>query len=116
MSFFTMAGSTILNLLKKPSTLMYPVKGPKLFEATRGRITIEINLCIYCSMCQKKCPTDAIVVQKTEKVWQIDRMKCISCKACVDVCPKKCLHNINQTNGVYGKEDKNNSIEVQKGA
>ena len=116
MSFFTMAGSTIRNLFHKPSTLMYPVKPAKVFPFTRGRVTIEVNLCIFCGMCQKKCPTDAITVNKTEKIWRIERLRCISCRSCVEVCPKKCLHMPSQHNGVYTMSDKEDSIEVKKGA
>ena len=31
------------------------------------------------------------VVIKAEKKWEIDRIRCILCGYCVDVCPKKCL-------------------------
>ncbi|OHD55743.1 MAG: hypothetical protein A2Y33_13970 [Spirochaetes bacterium GWF1_51_8] len=40
----------------------------------------------------KKCPSYAIDVDKTEKTWRLDRIKCISCGSCTDWCPKKCLH------------------------
>ena len=33
-------------------------------------------------------------VKRQEKIWEIDRLRCITCGACVDACPKKCLSMI----------------------
>ena len=74
---------------------MYPVKPAKFFDATRGHVEIETGKCILCSLCAKKCPTDAITVERQNKIWKIDRMKCIACALCVDACPKKCLKMAN---------------------
>jgi formate hydrogenlyase subunit 6/NADH:ubiquinone oxidoreductase subunit I len=30
-------------------------------------------------------------VEVKEKTWQIDRLRCIVCACCVEVCPTKCL-------------------------
>ena len=40
---------------------------------------------------RKKCPSDAIEVDRKAKTWAIDRLRCVICGACVEVCPKKCL-------------------------
>jgi formate hydrogenlyase subunit 6/NADH:ubiquinone oxidoreductase subunit I len=79
------------NLFSKPATRLYPFVKRTPYKNTRGSVGIDINSCIYCGICQKKCPTDAIVVAKADRLWQIDRMRCIACSACVDACPKKCL-------------------------
>ena len=78
---------------------MYPIKKREFFIGTRGELTIELELCIFCGLCQKKCPTDAIEVHKQvtgwkdeTKSWQVEKSKCISCGCCVEICPKKCLH------------------------
>lgn len=81
------------SLFKKPATLMYPVKQREYTERTRGHIAIDIEDCILCGICMRKCPTDAITVDRNAKSWQIRRMQCIQCTHCVEVCPKKCLHN-----------------------
>ena len=81
------------SLFGEPATLMYPVKPREWKERTRGRIEIDIDNCIFCGICSRKCPTDAIVVNREEKSWEISRMGCIQCSCCVEVCPKKCLVN-----------------------
>ena len=81
------------SLFKKPATKMYPVRPAVWMERTRGHIEIVIEDCIFCGICQKKCPTDAITVDRAAKSWAIQRMGCIQCSCCVEVCPKKCLTN-----------------------
>jgi ech hydrogenase subunit F len=70
---------------------MYPQRPRVYSAATRGKIENEIEKCIFCLLCQKNCPTDAIWVSKEKKEWQIDSLKCCTCRRCVEVCPKKCL-------------------------
>ncbi len=78
----------------KPATRLYPFVKRESFLNTRGSIEIDIPKCSMCTLCAKKCPTEAITVKRREKIWEIDRLRCISCGACVDVCPKKCLKMI----------------------
>jgi ech hydrogenase subunit F len=91
MAHLTIGKVIIRSALSKFATRLYPFVKRAPYTNTRGHIDIDITTCIFCSLCQKKCPTHAITVKKPEKVWEIDRMKCIQCGACVDVCPKKCL-------------------------
>jgi ech hydrogenase subunit F len=91
MSFFLMAKTVLKSLFRKPATRRYPFVVRPFYKNTRGKISIEIGNCIFCGICQKKCPTAAINVGKNEKKWRIDRLRCISCGYCVESCPKKCL-------------------------
>ncbi len=93
MSIFSMSRMTLRNLLTPPVTRLYPTrqKEPHHAEKSRGRIEIDIEKCIFCGACSKRCPTDAIIVLKAQKEWNIDRLRCCTCNACVEVCPKKCL-------------------------
>ena len=91
MAHLTIGKIIARSALSKFATRLYPFVKREPFAVTRGHIVNDIKLCIFCSLCQKKCPTGAIAVKKPEKTWEIERTKCIQCGACVDVCPKKCL-------------------------
>ena len=90
---------------KKPATRRYPYEKRKLFKRTRGSIGINIDICIFCSLCARKCPSYAISVSKDDKTWSIDRLKCIACNYCVEVCPKKCLTMHNNYSGSTTKKE-----------
>jgi len=80
------------SLFRKPATVAYP-KAPLIpVQALRGHMLVDIEECIFCGMCQRKCPTGAIIVSKTDRSWTIARFQCIQCNCCAEVCPKKCLH------------------------
>jgi ech hydrogenase subunit F len=93
MSVFSMGSTILRSLFSPPATRRYPtkLKEPRSVPGTRGRILIDVERCIFCMLCQKRCPTDAILVSKPQKEWTIERLRCCSCNACVEVCPTKCL-------------------------
>lgn len=92
-----MAHLTISKLLaksaaKKPATRRYPAEKRTPPKGARGRVTMkQLETCVFCGVCGKKCPTRAIAVKRAEKTWEIDRLKCILCGECVEVCPKDSL-------------------------
>jgi ech hydrogenase subunit F len=91
MPLFNMTATALRNLFSKPATRLYPADKRELPAGTRGRLKINIETCIFCGICQKKCPTDSLRVERERKRWSIDRLSCISCAYCVEVCPKDCL-------------------------
>lgn len=91
MCLLGMTKTVLKNLFSRPATERYPFVAKEFAPDARGKVDIEIEKCIYCGICQRKCPTAAIIVTKDPKQWTVDRMRCISCNACVEVCPKKCL-------------------------
>ncbi len=91
MRLFTMTKTVTKNLLGGPATLMYPKVKRSFTAITRGRVENNINKCIFCGLCSRRCPTYAITVTKDIKEWQIDRLKCCTCNLCVEICPVKCL-------------------------
>lgn len=92
MGIFKMSKTVMRSLFKRPATRNYPSEPRKWEEITRGHISIAGEDCILCGICAKRCPTDAITVDKTARTWKIERMLCIQCSHCAEVCPKKCLH------------------------
>lgn len=94
----------IKNIFKGPATRNYPfVKRPE-YKQQKGHIRIDLPACIYCGMCSRKCPVNAIEVKRPDKSWSIDRFKCIQCNACVESCPKKCLYMEPQYTAPAGKK------------
>ena len=47
--------------------------------------TIDVDSCTGCTICAKKCPTDAIIGSRKTPHFIVDD-KCISCGTCFDVC------------------------------
>lgn len=86
-----MTMTLLKNLFSGPVTLMYPKRQRTFTAITRGRVENDIQRCIFCKMCARRCPTYAIVVTKETREWQIDRLKCCTCNLCVEVCPVQCL-------------------------
>jgi ech hydrogenase subunit F len=91
MSLFTFAKTEFHNLFSRPVTEQYPQKPKQFKERTRGHIENNIDLCILCGMCARKCPSNAITVNRAERTWEIRPFSCVQCGSCVENCPKKCL-------------------------
>ena len=91
MSLFSMSGLVLKWLFRKPYTSNYPFEPRKPIPGSRGALAIELPTCIFCGICAKKCPTQALEVDRATKCWTIDRLRCITCNYCVEQCPKKCL-------------------------
>lgn len=79
------------SLFRKPATRRYPYVAREPFATTRGGVDVDPATCILCSLCQKKCPTGAITVDRPGRTWAIRRVNCIACGACVECCPKKSI-------------------------
>ena len=51
----------------------------------------NLDLCVFCGICAKACPQDAVSVDRENKTWVVDEDKCIHCAICAYKCPKKCI-------------------------
>lgn len=92
MKLMDFTGFALKNLFSKPATKNYPAEPAVYPERSRGHIEIDIDDCVMCGMCQRKCPSGAITVDRATRTWSIERMGCVQCENCVSGCPKKCLH------------------------
>ncbi|MCQ2361692.1 MAG: 4Fe-4S dicluster domain-containing protein [Acidaminococcaceae bacterium] len=92
MSYLTFAKEMLKNLFSSPATTQYPLQPKEFAKGVRGKVLNDIDNCIFCGMCQRNCPADAIVVDRTKRTWTINPFSCVQCQLCVDNCPKKCLH------------------------
>ena len=91
MAFFEMTKLALKWAMTKPPTTGYPFTPRKPLAGSRGRLVFTKDNCVYCNVCAKKCPTGALVVDRKQKKWIIDRLRCITCSYCVEVCPKDSL-------------------------
>jgi len=112
---FGMVKNVLANLISRPSTRLYPFEKRPFFKGTRGSIDIEIEKCVFCGICQRRCPSNAIVVDRTNKTWTLDPYKCIICNVCVESCPKKCILSKQDFNHpVNGKQKLGRKQEIKQ--
>ncbi len=91
MAYLEMIQLALRSAVAKPVTSRYPFGPRRMLPRSRGRVEFAKESCLYCNVCAKRCPTDALLVNRKEKQWIIDRFRCITCGACVEICPKKSL-------------------------
>ena len=111
---FDMLGNILKNVFSKPATRMYPKEKRESYKDTRGQIGIDIDNCIFCGICSKRCPSNAINVSKGDKLWEIDHYKCITCNVCKEVCPKKCILSSEQYRPSAYAKDTDRHIQQPK--
>jgi formate hydrogenlyase subunit 6/NADH:ubiquinone oxidoreductase subunit I len=91
MGYFQMSKLALKWAFKKPPTSRYPFAPRQILAGSRGTLVFTRETCVFCNVCAKKCPTAALVVNRAQKKWAIDRLRCIACGYCVDACPKDSL-------------------------
>ena len=91
MRLFSIFKDILGNLVKGPVTRNYPAVKREPFAGERGKLVIDEKSCIFCGMCAKKCPSNALTVTRQPKELKFERFRFIVCGACVEACPKKCL-------------------------
>ncbi len=86
-----MLPAIIKNLFTKKATRNYPAVKRTPYPNVRGELVNDISQCIFCKICQIKCPANCIEVDKEKRTWTYDPMECVYCGICSENCPKKCL-------------------------
>lgn len=102
------------NLFNKKKTRLFPLSAERpAFERSRGRIVLNPDTCILCSICARRCPADAITVDRKEGFWELDAYRCIICGECVSACPKKSISmNNDRRHAAEDKEFVHHKVEV----
>lgn len=93
-------GITLREFFRKKPTELYPEERPKLTERFRGgKLALEPEKCIACSLCSMSCPNGSIrlVITKDEAgkrklgEYEYDAGACMYCNLCIESCPQKCI-------------------------
>ena len=82
------------HVIRKPATTAYPAVPAVSPPDFRGKIRFQGARCTGCKLCEKDCPSHALVINKVgdkryEAVFQLDR--CIYCGQCADSCNRDSL-------------------------
>jgi formate hydrogenlyase subunit 6/NADH:ubiquinone oxidoreductase subunit I len=83
-----MAWTALRNLFSKPATRPYPAEVRPRPTGVRGRVAVDLPACVFCGLCARHCPCEAITVDRAAKRFTLEPLRCISCGACVDACNK----------------------------
>ena len=86
-----MTPNILRNLVSRRATRNYPFEVRPAFPQARGELVNAIEQCIFCGICQRKCPSQCISVDKNTGTWLCDPFACVYCGICVDNCPTHCL-------------------------
>jgi len=86
---FGMVKAILQNWAGKPATRLYPFDKRDAFENARGQLEIDIDNCIFCGICVRKCPSTCLTVEKANSKWELDPYNCVVCGVCVEACPQK---------------------------
>lgn len=91
MGVLTFAKTALGQLVGKPVTVAYPAEALAAPEGLRGHVENDMDVCILCGMCARRCPAGALAVDRKGGTWSIDPFACVACGECVESCPKGCL-------------------------
>lgn len=85
-------GSNGINLLidipeDKTKTITESLKQNNIVVNKKGRVIIDDEKCIDCGACISLCPTDALHLDKDERL-KFYYEKCIGCLLCLSACPR----------------------------
>ncbi|OIO03353.1 MAG: hypothetical protein AUJ49_04585 [Desulfovibrionaceae bacterium CG1_02_65_16] len=92
-----MLPTVLANLFSKPATRDYPSYVREPFPHARGELVNDIDRCIFCGTCSRKCPSQCITVSRDSSTgtWNLEAYACIGCGICVMSCPVSCLSQKN---------------------
>lgn len=64
MSLLTFAKTALGSMVKQPVTVCYPQENLVAPERLRGHIVNDMDVCICCGMCARRCPAGALAVDR----------------------------------------------------
>lgn len=94
---FWLVMSILITLRYKPAVFHNLICPFGALQRTFGRFArlsekVDKEACIGCKLCEKACPSNAIVVSSDDKKAVINTALCHQCTNCRQVCPKSAIH------------------------
>lgn len=87
----TMFSTIVKNLNHGPRTRLYPAEKRELPAGCRGHIEWDMEKCVFCTLCAKRCPANAISVDRKGKTLVFNPFRCIVCESCLEGCAKDAI-------------------------
>ncbi|MFR8299448.1 MAG: 4Fe-4S binding protein [Gordonibacter urolithinfaciens] len=79
MGSFKLGKMTLKSLFGKPETIQYPAEQKTPPPGLKGHVTNNVDACILCGICMKRCPCDAIRGEEGAHLGH--RSVCCACAA-----------------------------------
>ncbi|NCD09600.1 MAG: 4Fe-4S binding protein [Negativicutes bacterium] len=94
---FWLVMSILITLRYKPAVFHNLICPFGALQRSFGRFArlsekVDKDACVGCKLCEKACPSDAIVVSSEDKKAMINTALCHQCIKCQQVCPKDAIH------------------------
>ena len=94
---FWLVLSVLITLRYKPEVFHNLICPFGALQRTFGRFArlserVDRDACIGCKLCEKDCPSHAIVVSSEDNKAEINTALCLQCTSCRQVCPKNAIH------------------------
>ena len=94
---FWLVMSILITLRYKPAVFHNLICPFGALQRTFGRFArlsekVDKDACVGCKLCEKACPSNAIVVSSEDKKAAINIALCHQCSNCSQVCPKDAIH------------------------
>ena len=86
-----MVPRSLRNLVSAPATRRYPAVVRPPFPGARGTLEFDLESCVLCGLCVRRCPTVALTCNRDERLFAIEQLRCICCGVWVDACNKGSL-------------------------